>query len=212
MEWNLKTIGIITAIFFIGYAIGLVEAYIKQKNKDKKQARSEEKELVEIPPSDFKKPNLLSINRDDSNELILELEGQIIPDKNQLSPANKRLLVNLLVEVRPWLETTLTSVEQKTEKPPEPIESTPIPPAPIAVSESKPALSNISIVSQIDSVLQNRLAASSMANQGIRLTESPTGGVRVCVGLDKYDGIDSVPNPDIKEFIRQAVAEWERQT
>jgi len=216
MEWNLKTIGIIVAVFFIGYIIGLVEAAIKQKNKDKKKTRLEEKELVELPANEFKKTNLFSINRNANNGLVLELEGQNISNKDELTADNKLLLVNLLVEVRPWLETTGSPpITQQTETQPKTanikpeITSATKPPIPAAAPESKPVPSSESIVSQIDTVLQNRLAASSMSNQSIRLTESPTGGVRVFVGLDKYDGIDAIPNPEIKEFIRQAVAEWE---
>ena len=216
MEWNLKTAGIIIAIFFIGYIIGLVEASIKQKNRDKKKARAEEKESAETPPVILNKPNLFSINRTASNGLVLELEGKTISNKDELSADKKRLLVNLLVEVRPWLETTAaTPIIQQTETQSEKtnikheVAAATIPALPTASPESKPAPSSGSIVSQIDSVLQTRLAASSMANQGIRLTESPTGGVRVYVGLDKYDGIDAIPDPGIKEFIRQAVAEWE---
>jgi hypothetical protein len=51
-----------------------------------------------------------------------------------------------------------------------------------------------------------------MLNQGIKLLESPAGGVLVYIGLDKYDGIDAIPDPEIKAMIKQAVAEWERQS
>jgi len=216
MEWNLKTTGIIIAIFIIGYIIGLVEAAIKQNNKDKKKARLEEKELVNLPPAGLKQPNLFSINRNASNGLILELEGQTISNKDELTPDNKRFLVNLLGEVRPWLETkAVPSITQKAEPQPEQLNIKPqivsatIPPPPAPSPESKSVPSSESIVSQINTVLQNRLATSSLANQGIRLQESPTGGVLVYVGLTRYDGIDAIPNPEIKAFIHQAVAEWE---
>ena len=218
MEWNLKTTGIIIAVFFIGYIIGLVEAAIKQKNKEKKNARIEEKEIVELPVTEATQPNLLSINRNASNDLVLELDGQIISNKDELSADNKSLLVNLLVEVRPWLESTATTpITQQIKTQPEPIKniepqiaSATIPPK--ASPESKPVPSSESIVSQINTILQNRLAASPLANQGIRLQESPTGGVLVYIGLNKCDGIDAVPDPEIKEFIRKAVAEWEGQS
>jgi hypothetical protein len=219
MEWNLKTTGIIIAIFFLGYIIGLVESAIKQKNKDKKNASLEENELVKLPPAEIKQTNLFSINRNASNRLVLELEGRSISNKEELTAENKRLLVNLLVEVRPWLESkdpapSIAQAEPKPDavnlkSPAVPAISTPKATIP---QQTTPAASDESIVSQITSVLQNRLAASHLASQGIRLQESPSGGVRVYIGLDKYDGIDAIPDREIKEFIRQAVAEWERQS
>jgi hypothetical protein len=218
MEWNLKTTGIVIGIFFIGYIIGLVEAAIKQKSKDKKKAHLEEKEEIDLSLAPLKQPNLFSINRDPSKALVLELEGQTISNKDELTPDNKRLLVNLMVEVRPWLETTIsTPMPPQTETQPEQIFIQPqtaspsIPSISTLLLQSTPVPSTESIVSQIDTVLQNRLAASPLANQGIRLQESPTGGVRVYVGLNRFDGIDAIPDPEIKAFIRQAVAEWERQ-
>jgi len=219
MEWNLKSTGIIVAIFLIGYIIGLVEAAIKQKNKDKKNAGLEEKELVELPPDGLKQPNLLSINRNASNGLDLEFEGQTISNKEELSPENKLFLVTLLAEVHPWLESTAaTPITPSIETQPEPVNFKPqiasaaIPPLPASSPEKKPVSSRESIVSQINSILQSRLAVSPYANQGISLQESLTGGVIVYVGMNKYDGIDGIPDPEIKEFIRQAVAEWERRS
>lgn len=219
MEWDLKTIGISIAIFFIGYLIGLVEAAIKQKNKDKKKTRKQEKELMEIPPAARQEPKLLSMHRDPSNDLILELEGETFSNKDKLAPEKRRLLVDLLVEVRPWLETQgSTPAPSVAEKKPEPIRTeaqtatAKLPPASIVSPKITPVPSDESIVSQINTVLQNRLVSSPLANQGIRLQESPSGGVCVYIGLNKYDGIDAVPDPEIQTFIRKAVAEWEEQS
>ena len=223
MEWNLPTIGIVTAIFFIGYIIGLVEAAIKQKIKDKKKAAAVEKEANELlkpPLAEVKTPNLFSINRDPTNALVMEVEGQAYANKEDLSTDNKRKVVNLLVELRPWLETDATSPTSPPEKTgPEPIKARPlaaqpvhpqVPHTPSLAKKSPPTRPVGSIVSQIDEVLQTRLATSSLANQGIRLVESPSGGVLVYIGLNKYDGIEAIPDPEIQTFIRQSVEEWEK--
>ena len=215
MDWNLKTTGIIIAIFFLGYIIGLVEAAIKQKSKENKKIQAEAKERVEPPAEGLKTTNLLSINRNVTNDLVIELEGKIIAHKEELSPEEKRILVDLLIELRPWVDTPAVPIPQQFEKKPETTniktKTAPeiTPPSSPRSAAKKPELSNQSIVAQIDAVLQNRLASSPLRNQSIRLIESPAGGVRVYVGLEKYDGIDAIPDPEIKDFIRQAVADWE---
>lgn len=68
---------------------------------------------------------------------------------------------------------------------------------------------NRSIVMQIDDILQDLLARSPLGSRGIKLTEDPTRGVIVYVGVNRYVGIDSVPDPEVKAIIRQAVQTWE---
>ncbi len=68
-----------------------------------------------------------------------------------------------------------------------------------------------SITTQIDEILQEMLKESGRENQAIRLVEDPGGGVIVMVGLEHYDGVDAVPDPEIRSLIRSAVAEWERR-
>lgn len=85
------------------------------------------------------------------------------------------------------------------------------PRAAIIAKEDRPVAPANSIVSQIDAVLQARMAGTPLEERGIFLTESPEGGVAVYIGLTRYSGIDEVPDPDIKAAIRAAIAEWENK-
>lgn len=82
---------------------------------------------------------------------------------------------------------------------------------PTIAKEDRPIAPANSIVAQIDSVLQARLAGTALEERGVFLTESPEGGVAVFVGLTRYSGLDEVPDPDIKAAIRAAIAEWEEK-
>jgi hypothetical protein len=68
-----------------------------------------------------------------------------------------------------------------------------------------------SITAQIDEILQNLVIDSPFATRGIHLVDEAAGGVRVEIGLDSYAGVDAVPDEAVRQLIRQAVAEWERQ-
>jgi hypothetical protein len=69
----------------------------------------------------------------------------------------------------------------------------------------------LSITAQIDEILQEKLEESPKVNQAVRLKEDPGKGVVVLVGLDRYEGVDSVPDVEIRSLIRSAVTEWENR-
>jgi hypothetical protein len=68
------------------------------------------------------------------------------------------------------------------------------------------------MIEQIDVILQKKLASTPLQNKGIRLQESVSGALWIYVGLKRYEGIDAVPEEEIKVIIRQAVAEWDRMS
>jgi len=68
-----------------------------------------------------------------------------------------------------------------------------------------------SIAAQIDEILQEMLEDSHLDSRGIRLMEFPNRGLVVMVGLDQYEGVDAVPDENIRKLIRSAVHEWERR-
>lgn len=81
---------------------------------------------------------------------------------------------------------------------------------PAAALAQKP-VPRLSIVEQIDEVLQEMLGASELAGRAIRLAEDPASGVVVRVGAEQYGDIDAVPDPEVRAIIRKAVAEWEQR-
>ena len=97
---------------------------------------------------------------------------------------------------------------QKNEEPQKPVFNglQKLPPE-IIVPEPKA----MTMIEQIDEILQRLLPFSPIAGKNVRITEDPFKGVIVWVGLDKYEGIDDVPDKDIRIVIRAAVAEWEKQ-
>ena len=150
-------------------------------------------------------------------------------------------LIDMLNLMRPWLEgrtppaaapasssrptvppapsPTPTTLEERLQAigSPPPSRSSPVPPAsPPSQSatiskEDRPSAPANSIVSQIDAILQERLAGTPLEERGIFLTQSPEGSVNVYVGLTRYNGIDDVPDAAIRAAIRAAIAEWENK-
>jgi uncharacterized protein YajQ (UPF0234 family) len=66
-----------------------------------------------------------------------------------------------------------------------------------------------SIVEQVDDILQEILAEKGLVSKNIRLTEMPNKGVIVWTGKEFYEGIDSVPDEEVKGLIKLAVKRWE---
>jgi hypothetical protein len=79
-------------------------------------------------------------------------------------------------------------------------------PAPVAPAVKAPVKS---IVMQINDILQDNIAGTDNEKRGIRLIELPNQGVAVQVGLERFQDIDSVPEPEVRALIRASVSEWE---
>ncbi|MBP9040607.1 MAG: hypothetical protein KBF64_02400 [Anaerolineaceae bacterium] len=75
----------------------------------------------------------------------------------------------------------------------------------------EPVKKVLSITEQISEILEEMLEGTPLKEKGIRLIENPQSGVDVWIGLDKYSGIDAVPDPAVKEMIRRAVIRWEER-
>jgi hypothetical protein len=177
-------------------------------------------------------PGLMRL-KNENERLILELDGARV-DPAALTAEERKRLIELLNTMRPWLEG-----KPAPAPPPPPPQPTPavnlqqnistpsVSPAtrsvtgqpqtpvskPLPASKKKDAEADAvtGIVGQINQILQARILNTSLANRGVSLMESVTGGVNVYIGINKYDGIDAVPDEEVKAAIRAAIAEWEKK-
>ncbi len=65
-----------------------------------------------------------------------------------------------------------------------------------------------SMIGQINEILEEKLAQSASAPRGVHLGEAADGSIRVFIGVEGFP-MDDVPNPEVRQLIREAVAEWE---
>ncbi len=211
--WIIVTVVALLSVFF-GYGFGWFEwgRKLKEYESGERQKAVEEKEPPTLPAARQEDPALLAL-RDVKGRLRLELEGQTV-DAESMSAEQRRRLIDIVSRMRPWIDTraaapTPAPVPAPQAVPPAPVVApTPTRPAPAKKEET---LAPQSMVAQIDEILQKHMVGTPLEKMGIKLTETPGGGVTVTVGLNRYAGVGEVPNPEIQAAIRAAIGEWEKK-
>lgn len=205
-----------------GIVIGLLISRFLKTNDDLPGEKEENKSL---PPAREKIPAQPEVSgvrfgRDEKNELWLEMDGQPVKNRRKITPAQKTRLAQLVGDLGDWLELDFTPAREFAGYEPQPAKNSIFS---RSSSESRPtrkekpdlpkddsvALGSGSMVEQIDRILQKKLVGSSLATLDIHLLEGPSGEVNVQIGAMKHLGVEAIPNPEIQDLIRQAVAEWE---
>ncbi len=233
MEINWSVVGWIAAVIFV-YIFGIFEGR-NQGRKRRIAEEQEEKKDLPVSPTETVEvgdPGILRL-KNENGMLALDLDGTRV-DPPSLSPSERKRLVEILNLIRPWLEgkpvqavtppprsdpTVESRLNTISASPPAPMpvpapaaSVTPKPAIPIpSKKDEKPQTAPTSMVGQINAILQVRIANTPLASQGVTMMEIPSGGVIVYVGVNKYEGIEEVPNEDIKAAIRSAIAEWEQK-
>jgi hypothetical protein len=164
----------------------------------------------------------------------LEMDGKTFSTPGELDAAQRNHLMQGITELRNWVVVEQNPQPVTMQATTSPATSPPVrPSAPDNGVEAEKKRVNLnpinvfaraiqtevgkvdhpdkSIAAQIDEILQEKLVDSPLAGRAIRLMELPGKGMVVMVGLDQYDGVSSVPDPEIRELLRSCVAEWERR-
>ncbi len=238
---TIVVIALAAMFFGYGFGLfeGRAQGYRKRKKEEAQEKESqpppEPKTVTETVTVTVDDPGLLRI-KNEGGSYALDLDGSRI-NPTALSPEQRKRLIEMLNVIRPWLEgkpapvptpapvppvttSTPSPLLNRMQSAPAPVQPAPPPVAPPPPAASKPATiakddrpaapAN-SMVAQIDEILQSHLEGTPLAERGIFLTQSSEGGVNVYIGLTRYDGIDNVPDPEVKAAIRVAITEWENK-
>jgi hypothetical protein len=213
----------------VGWFIGFLDSNLRTAKKiqaaetnaemmieeaQRKAAQIEKKILADSNLQEA--PDLLCLKKKDGR-FLLELDGA--PVKDGLSLDNRKRLIELITVFRLWLEpgqpSSIASQPAASDSIQEAysrsLPSAPKPLSPAKKPEAEKSIASLSIVQQIDFILQEHMVNTPLAKRGIRLQESPQGGVEVYVGLQKFHTVDDVPYEIVKKTIRAAIAEWEKK-
>lgn len=200
-----------------GVAIGLLIA--SQRSRPGVQSKGGD------PHGDLRELVRIYINPA-TDEVYPAMEGRIYRSRAGLSGAKVERLQDALARLLLWLEPGPPRVEvgqralhrEKDMLPAMPETDshsgvTPIDAIARAIQAQIPPSESVSrsIVAQVDEILQERIAGTALENRGVSLSEAPDTGLVVWVGLDRYVEIEAVPDPEIRQAIRAAVAEWEKR-
>ena len=228
-------------VYLFGLFEGRGQGYKRRKAEEEKEQKEQPAALAAKPETITVDDRGLLRIKDENGSYVLDLDGKRVNPLSLSSSQRKRLIdmLNIMrpwLEARsatsssritapPFPAVQPTTLNERLnaiggappESPPPaspPLQQPAAPPAarPSTIAkEDRPAAPANSIVSQIDAILQSRLAGTPLEERGIFLAQSPEGGVSVYVGLTRYSGIDDVPDPQIKAAIRAAISEWENK-
>ena len=199
----------LTVILFIVFAvIGGVAGFLITKLTQHTPAGPAQESLPDPDGS----IEVLRAWRAPDGRIRLGMDGQKLDQTEALNPDQRRRLVKLVVDLRPWLEAPAPASAAPAPAAPGPAETPAVRPAPVKAGTKPAPLAPKSLVEQINDVLQAKLAGSAFAGQEIELSEGPLGAIVVTVGANQYDSLDAVADPEVKALIKQAVADWEKAT
>jgi hypothetical protein len=218
MDMKIETIVFLLFIFTcLGVALGAFiqrEQYRRSNSQKALQQPTIENPAampIENQSTSSEAVEILRALRAKSGALWLEMDGNRYDSRESFKTDQRKRLVNLLIELRPWLENI--SIPEPVSPARPRIDPSPVPSLrkdKPQKEEAKPILVIKSIVHQIDDVLQEKLPSTTFLNRDIHLEEGPGGVVMVKDGLKRYEGIEAVPDPEIQALIRQAVSDWEK--
>ena len=228
---NLDTFLLALFCFVMGATVVGLVVYLRGGSRNAAEGKTPDPDLVAVA-------RLWRSRK--TRRLVVEMDEKTYATASELSSEQQQHLAGSAAVLKSWLlegepakepqaatvvppapPAPPAAVKEQVTVPPiaPPAEIKPVPARPIDAlsrtfsSNPLPAVPKFrSIAVQINEVLQKRLPGSPFEAVGIALIEMPDQGVVVRVGAEEYTGVEAVPDPEVRAFIKAAVAAWEANT
>jgi len=200
--------------FFLGLFLLSINSPLLNKLFQKDETESDdiltepgEKTLAGSIPSapQVKKPSpnsqlVMQVWKEDGKPPIYDLNGTYV-EKDKLPQE----ILNII------------SVQQEVPSKPEPeapvqppTEDDLVPPELEAEEDGEPEVKMLSVIDEVNDILQKKLHGSHLAGKGIHLMENHNKEIRFWVGLNSYNDVEEIPDHEVQQIINESVREWER--
>lgn len=202
--------------FFLGLFLLSLDSPLLKKlfQKDEESLGSEHTDPVDaLPevtgesPQQISKPSpnaklMLRVWKEEGKPPVYDLDGDYL-EKDELP---RDILNFITVHEDPIPEPE----PQVAIPPPADVVPDPILEEPEIDEDQEPEVKMLSVVDEVNEILQKKLHGSPLAGKGIHLMENHNKEIRFWVGLNSYNDVEEIPDSEVREIIDQAVREWEK--
>lgn len=210
------------------FASLLVTSLAGNKNKEDAQEKPPAGQTPNPPSTEKKRIEVATLWREPPmGALRVDMGGKSFATSKDMPEDQRRRLRVTMADLDAWLSTG--SPEDVIAR----IPAAPAPPPPAADSPTAPSLlaplstslmqsarlasassqavpaAPKSIAGQIDDILQEQIAGTPLEERRVRLVDDPFRGVMVFIGQQKFQGIDTIPDQEVRAAIKRAVKTWE---
>jgi hypothetical protein len=226
----------------IGFLVGLLVMFLVGNKNDQIKDHPDQQistDQTDLPSPKVNSPIISIWHEPPMGALRIDMGGHTYNSARDLNEIARRKLRVTLADLEVWLSGGAPNLLQEsasklssglakqtpdTGKPNEELADHPSKIAPLstslmtaasraaAVATQASATQSKSIAAQIDDILQDQIAGSPLEKRGVRLMEIPDHGVVVIVDTNQYQGIEAVPDNDVRAAIKNAVQVWENNT
>ena len=157
-----------------------------------------------VPVAQIKKPSpnsrlVLQVWKEEGEPPVYDLNGTYIEKEKLPRDILNLITVQKEAQARPEPQTPVRS----------PIEDDSIPPELNIEEEGEPEIKMLSVIDEVNEILQKKLHGSPLAGKGIHLMENHNKEIRFWVGLNSYNDVEEIPDLEIRQIIDESVKEWE---
>jgi len=147
---------------------------------------------------------ILQVWREEGKSPVYDLDGKYL-EKDQLPQDILNVLT--IQETQPTAPVTPIPIPTPELDPPTLVEEIPE----IEDEEEEiEELKMLSVVEEVNDILQKKLVGSPLAGKGIHMMENHKNEIRFWLGLNSYDDVEEIPDPEVRSIIDESVKEWEK--